>query len=208
MGDAVNLAARLMAKATPGQVLATPEVLSRSGSRFDVTAVEPFYVKGKSKPVEAFDVGIRIGARVADAGARASLIGRKGEMEQWRHAVDAVRRGSGSVIEIVGEPGAGKSRLIEEFLTVAADIATLTVTGEYYDSSTPYGALRGTIRGLLDLRETGEAPTPAEVRRAIDRIAPELSVWAPLVGAVVDVFAARHPGDVRTRPGVSQSTPR
>ena len=193
MGDAVNLAARLMAKASPGQVLATPEVLSRAGSLFDVTAVEPFYVKGKAKPVEAFDVGVRIGARLADTGTRASLIGRKEEMEQWRRAVDAVRRGSGSVIEIVGEPGAGKSRLIEEFRTVAAGIATLTVTGEYYDSSTPYGALRGTMRALLGLRETGSAPTPAEVRQAIDRIAPELGAWAPLVGAVVDVVLPDTP---------------
>ena len=193
MGDAVNLAARLMAKAVPGQVLATPEVLSRAGSRFDVTAVEPFYVKGKAKPVEALDVGVRIGSRLARTGTRSGLIGRREEMEQWRHAVDAVRRGSGSVIEVVGEPGAGKSRLIEEFLTVADGIATLAVTGEYYDSSTPYGALRATVRGLLGLRDTGDPLTPEEVRQAIDRIAPDLGAWAPLVGAVIDVVLPDTP---------------
>lgn len=186
MGDAVNLAARLMAKASPGQILATPEVLSRAGSRFDVTAVEPFYVKGKAKPVEAFDVGARIGARRA-AGTTSSLVGRRSEMEQWRQAADAMRRGSGSVIEIIGEPGAGKSRLIEEFRTVTDDLTTLTVTGEYYDSSTPYGALRGTIRLLLGLEEIGDAPSLEQFQCAIDTIAPDLGAWAPLVGAVVDV---------------------
>ncbi len=187
MGDAVNLAARLMAKASPGQILATPEVLSRAGSRFDVTAVEPFYVKGKAKPVEAFDVGARIGARRAENATISSLVGRRSEMEQWRQAADAMRRGSGSVIEIIGEPGAGKSRLIEEFRTVTHDVTTLRVTGEYYDSSTPYGALRGTIRQLLGLEEIGDAPTPEQLQHAIDMIAPELGAWAPLVGAVVDV---------------------
>lgn len=187
MGDAVNLAARLMAKASPGQILATPDVLSRAGSRFDVTAVEPFYVKGKAKPVEAFDVGARIGARRVETGNTSSLVGRRSEMEQWRLAADAMRRGSGSVIEIVGEPGAGKSRLLEEFRSVTGDVTTLRVTGEYYDSSTPYGALRGTIRRLLGLEETGDATAPEQLQRAIDTIAPELSAWAPLVGAVVDV---------------------
>jgi class 3 adenylate cyclase/tetratricopeptide (TPR) repeat protein len=187
MGDAVNLAARLMAKATPGQILATPEVVSRAGSRFDVTAVEPFYVKGKAKPVEAFDVGVRLGARRAETRTRLSLIGRSSEMEQWREAVEAMRRSSGSVMEVVGEPGAGKSRLIEEFRTVTEGVTTFTVTGEYYDASTPYGALRGTIRELLGLEESGEPPTPEQLRRAIGRIAPDLAPWAPLVGAVVDV---------------------
>jgi class 3 adenylate cyclase/tetratricopeptide (TPR) repeat protein len=187
MGDAVNLAARLMAKASPGQILATPEVVSRAGSRFDVTAVEPFYVKGKAKPVEAFDVGVRLGARRAETRTRLSLIGRSSEMEQWREAVEAMRRRSGSVMEVVGEPGAGKSRLIEEFRTVAEGVTTFTVTGEYYDASTPYGALRGTIRELLGLEESGEPPTPEQLRQAIGRIAPDLAPWAPLVGAVVDV---------------------
>src|SRR5207244_1675833 len=53
-GDAVNLAARLMAKAEPGQIVASAEVLERSRRRFDVVAIEPFAAKGKSEPVRAF----------------------------------------------------------------------------------------------------------------------------------------------------------
>ena len=101
--------------------------------------------------------------------------------------------GSGSVIEVVGEPGAGKSRLIEEFRTVADGITTLTVTGEYYDSSTPYGALRATIRGLLGLRETGEPPTPETVRQAIDRIAPRTWRLGTAGGRRRRRRPARHP---------------
>ncbi|MEO8755148.1 MAG: adenylate/guanylate cyclase domain-containing protein, partial [Casimicrobiaceae bacterium] len=47
MGDAVNLTARLMAKAEPGHVYATADVLDRSNTLFDVTKLEPFAVKGK-----------------------------------------------------------------------------------------------------------------------------------------------------------------
>ena len=51
-GDAVNLAARLMAKAEPGQILTTDDVLERARSRFDTVALEPFEAKGKSEPVQ------------------------------------------------------------------------------------------------------------------------------------------------------------
>ena len=57
MGDTVNLAARLMAKASPGEVLATADVLDRSSVRFTTTALPPFMVKGKKRPVTAYSVG-------------------------------------------------------------------------------------------------------------------------------------------------------
>ena len=48
MGDTVNLAARLMAKAEPGQVLATAEVLDRSSIRFETTAAAPVHGEGQA----------------------------------------------------------------------------------------------------------------------------------------------------------------
>ena len=57
MGDAVNLAARLMAKAEPGLIYATADVLDRSNTLFETTELEPFAVKGKAKPVNAWAVG-------------------------------------------------------------------------------------------------------------------------------------------------------
>src|SRR4029453_11347697 len=48
MGDAVNFAARLMAVAPAGQILATRETVSRSRSKFVVHVLDHFLVKGKS----------------------------------------------------------------------------------------------------------------------------------------------------------------
>ena len=62
-GDAVNLAARLMAKAEPGQILTTDDVLERARSRFDTVALEPFEAKGKSEPVQAYVVGPPLGVK-------------------------------------------------------------------------------------------------------------------------------------------------
>src|SRR5260221_5257344 len=50
MGDTVNLAARLMAAATPRSVYATADVLDRARTQFATEVLEPFYVKGKAEP--------------------------------------------------------------------------------------------------------------------------------------------------------------
>ena len=50
MGDAVNLSARLMAKAEPGSIYATAEVLDRSNTIFENVELVPFAVKGKAEP--------------------------------------------------------------------------------------------------------------------------------------------------------------
>ena len=52
MGDAVNLAARLMQKSTPGQVVASAAVLDLVPTEFELTALEPFTVKGKVEPIQ------------------------------------------------------------------------------------------------------------------------------------------------------------
>ncbi len=190
MGDTVNLAARLMAKAAPGHILATPEVVDLSSSIFEVAPVEPFMVKGKAQPVHAVDVGARSGARTVEAGGGFPLVGRDQEMALWRAGMEAARAGSGSVVELVGEPGVGKSRLVEEFTSVADAMDMVSVACEYYQSSTPYGALRDLVRAVLGLPASGGAVSAPQLVSALAERAPALVPWAPLVGAVVDVDVA------------------
>ena len=47
MGDAVNLAARLMARADPGTCVASRSVIDAALTEFDVVPLAPFHVKGK-----------------------------------------------------------------------------------------------------------------------------------------------------------------
>jgi hypothetical protein len=114
MGDAVNLAARLMAKAEPGRIYATADVLDRSATRFDVEELEPFTVKGKARPVQAWAVGEAIGSRGREAGpGRFPLLGREHEVAALEEAL-ASARCRGRLVEISGEAGIGKTRLVEK----------------------------------------------------------------------------------------------
>src|SRR6185503_16951112 len=112
-GDAVNLAARVMARAAPGQVLATSAVLERARVPFATTPVEPFAVKGKSELVEASIVGpVERAASRPRARERSPLIGREAEMTALAGVLAGARRSEGGFVEVVGEPGIGKSRLV------------------------------------------------------------------------------------------------
>jgi class 3 adenylate cyclase/tetratricopeptide (TPR) repeat protein len=172
-GDAVNLAARLMAKASAGQVLAARAVLDRSRTAFEVGAVPPFRVKGKAEPVEAALVGDPL--RTAETEAAATpLVGRERELAVLVETIEAARAGKGGLVEIVGEEGMGKSKLVDAACAAASGLTVVRAVGEEYESSTPYFALRGPLRELLG------ASGPALERRVVDA-APQLLPWLPLL---------------------------
>ena len=187
MGDAVNLAARVMAKAPPGEIYATAGVLERSGTRFETTELEPFSVKGKSKPVPAWSLGrpIRGQGRADD---RLPLVGRAQELAALEHALASARAGAGRLIEIVGEPGIGKSRLNEELLARATGIPSLRATGEAFTATTPYVLWRELLRQIIGVG--WEDPDPVVLSRlteCIEQDAPELRPWLPLLALPLDV---------------------
>jgi class 3 adenylate cyclase/tetratricopeptide (TPR) repeat protein len=187
-GDAVNLAARLMAEAPVGELYATEKVLDRSTSRFEATALEPFLVKGKKKPVRAWSVGARIGVQDrASGGPRFPLLGRDKEIEILRGALHGARRGISGLVELVGEAGIGKSRLVDELLREAADFERVGAVGETYTASSPYVAWRGVLRELFGL--SWEDASEVVVRRLAelaDTADASLTPWLPLIATAAD----------------------
>ena len=88
MGDTVNLAARLTARAEPGQILATAEVLERSQTRFE-TQPQPFLVKGKERAVTAYSVGEVTGVAEEERAQELPIVGRESELADLAAAVDS-----------------------------------------------------------------------------------------------------------------------
>lgn len=182
MGDAVNLAARLMAKARWRSIYATPAVIDRSATRFELTSVPPFMVKGKSKPVTASEVGRALGAEQSKTDVGLPLIGRDEELAILERAVDDARLGNGSLIEIIGETGSGKSRLAAEARKLASDMVQVHAVCESYTQTIPYAAWRDPLRQLLGLtREDPEGLVTRRLRKHVMAYQPELVPWLPLL---------------------------
>jgi len=193
MGDAVNLAARLMAKAEPGTILATGAVLDASRTRFETAALEPFLVKGKARPVQAFAVGRVLGTR-HEVSATGGMVGREHEVSVLLEHLASAIQGKGGFVEISGEPGLGKSRLIEELRARSGEAVVHATACELYESSRPYFPFRGLLRALLGIAaDADDAAAVARVHEVVAAVAPDLQPWAPLVAIVVDAQMADTP---------------
>ncbi|HJQ42474.1 MAG TPA: adenylate/guanylate cyclase domain-containing protein [Jatrophihabitantaceae bacterium] len=192
-GDAVNLAARLMGKAGPGQIVATPTVIARSRTPFATTALDPFQVKGKRAPITAVLVGdIR---RESDHSAveRSPLIGRDAELAQLTEASARAGAGRGNVVEIVGPPGMGKSRLVDE-LTDSTEARVLWADGDIYGRATPYQPLQQMLRSALELDDdVGDERLGAVVSDFVTGSAPDLLPWLPLIAIAAGIDVPSTP---------------
>ncbi|MBA3844364.1 MAG: tetratricopeptide repeat protein [Actinobacteria bacterium] len=196
LGGTAALAARLMAKAAPRQILLPEELTGQSATRFAAEPVEPLKLKGLTEPVRAVSLGAIEASAAEEQDQRTAkpLIGRQREMAVLTASLAPVRLGFGSVIELVGEAGVGKSRLLAEFRSTAEDLRRLGARCDEYESSTPYFVFRNLLQPLIvdDLDAPAEQHT-GELRETVERIAPALLPWLPLIGLVLDVDVAPTP---------------
>ena len=115
-GDAPNIAARVQALAEPGAVLVTARVQRQVAGLFVAEERGTHTLKGVPEPVALFRL-VRASGGGRRSGGRnlTPLVGRDDEMAMLLRRWERARQGDGQLVMIVGEPGLGKSRLIEEF---------------------------------------------------------------------------------------------
>jgi class 3 adenylate cyclase len=115
-GDAPNVAARVQAAAGPGSVLVTMNVQRQVAGLFVAEDQGAQELKGVSEPIQLFRI-VRASGGGRRGGARAltPFVGREEELGVLARRWERARAGEGQLVFIVGEPGLGKSRLVEEF---------------------------------------------------------------------------------------------
>lgn len=181
-GDAVNLAARLMGRAAPGQLLASAAVLERTRSTWPSAQLPAFLVKGRRQPVLAATIERRQEAARVPAGRGLPLVGREEVLDALLTEAAQARSGRLRVVEVTGEAGAGTTRLLTELAARVPDRVLLR-SAERDGSSAADGVARRLLRPLLG----PAAADAAALQAALADVAPGLVPWAPLVGEVLDV---------------------
>ena len=190
LGDAVNLAARLMSMAPPGRVFASEPVRNLAGAAFSWEPLGPLSVKGKSEPVTAFSLAGTRGGRTRRTRYRLPIFGRRPEIEALRARLDEATAGTGRIVAITAEAGLGKSRLVAELVRDARRRGVMVASGECqaYGANISYFPWRDVWRRLLHVHL--DRPAPERVRdlelelRAID---PALVARAPLLDVILDI---------------------
>ncbi len=117
MGEATNVASRVQSQAAPNQLLISRQTLQLVEGYFKVRDLGLRRLKGISKKVNLYEVIASSGARdrvdVKTGKGLTPLIGRDIERAQLLSALDQVMTGWGCIIQLLGDPGMGKSRLVE-----------------------------------------------------------------------------------------------
>jgi class 3 adenylate cyclase/tetratricopeptide (TPR) repeat protein len=122
-GDAPNIAARVQALADPGTILITAHLLHQITGLFVVEERGSHLLKGLAEPVPLFRL-----VRASGGGRRfrprqlTPLVGRGTEIAMLMRRWERARNGDGQLVLVMGEPGLGKSRLIEEFHARLRDV--------------------------------------------------------------------------------------
>ncbi|GAB4430685.1 MAG: adenylate/guanylate cyclase domain-containing protein [Chloroflexi bacterium OHK40] len=191
MGDAVNLAARLMQRAGPGGVLCdySTYAAARAEVRWDV--LPAIAVKGRAAPVRVYRPQGLASAEMARSvrrGAEQPLVGREAEVRQLEQSLAVVAAGRSQVLFIEGEEGIGKSRMVQELARLMRErgIVGLLGTAESLARDQPYNAWREIFGSYFDLDEAGgPEDRRAIVRARLGQIAPPLLERAPLLNDIL-----------------------
>jgi class 3 adenylate cyclase len=156
MGDTVNVAARMQANARPGSVLITAATHRFVAPLVEAVDVGLLELKGKTDAVHAYEItGLKRGAVATRgvAGLRSPMIGRDAELARLEQAFGVARAGQGRFACILGEPGMGKSRLLDELQVRVerAEPSVRWVEGRClsYGETMPYHLLLDLVRSMI-----------------------------------------------------------
>jgi class 3 adenylate cyclase len=203
IGEQVGIGQRMESVAPPGGVM-----LSESTARLvehTVMLSEPewVHIKGADQPVRARRLmGIR--SRDGLVGrAEASLVGRRWEMAALDAMVDRTIGGRGGVVNVVGPPGIGKSRMAREAAAAAAGHGVEVVWAfcESHARDIPFHSVRRLLRAVNGIEDLDGPAARARVRERVpDADAQDLLLFDDLLGiADPDVALPQIDPDARRR---------
>ena len=122
VGAAPNLAARLQGLVPPGGIAIGEATYLRVGDRFVCADLGSFELRGMARPHSVWQVLREVATQGRVVRPRAGrLYGRADELGVLQAAWARARRGEGGIVVLSGEPGMGKSRLLQAFLQESGD---------------------------------------------------------------------------------------
>jgi class 3 adenylate cyclase/tetratricopeptide (TPR) repeat protein len=193
LGNVPSVASKIQQRARPNEILASPETTPLIRKHFELHYTGSYDLPGLASPMRLYRVD---GER--DAGSRSAAdralstgepVGRQQEIELLWSRWEKVESGIGQVVLVSGEPGIGKSRLVQAFLgrLVGTKPAIVECHASPFFANTPLhpvaegikrlvgSAASSSFEGLLSLLSTLGVPLP----ESVPFLAPLLGVSCP-----------------------------
>src|SRR5205085_4249065 len=186
MGDAGNVAARVMSKAAWEETWCSEAAAHAIAARMACEERGRMAFKGKAAPVLLFQLrGERDVPATALAVDEGPLIGRDDELGWLCEQLHATLDGMGREVRIVGEAGVGKTRLTAALVEEAQALRVrLIPTACFsYTASIPYAAWADWLKALCGINSGDD--DAQRVRKLTERLAglgPAMEEWLPVLG--------------------------
>ncbi|MBC8163482.1 MAG: tetratricopeptide repeat protein [Roseiflexaceae bacterium] len=186
MGDAVNVAARVMGKAGWGEIWCSAAVAHAAAAQLVCEDRGEVALRGKAQPLVLLRISARREAASAEPpAATGPLIGRERELALLREHLAAAKAGQGCAVRIMGDAGVGKSRLTATLIddARAAGFQIIAASCFSYTAGIPYAAWGEWLKARCGII-AGDA-NAERIRKLTDALAqlgPDMSEWLPILG--------------------------
>jgi class 3 adenylate cyclase/tetratricopeptide (TPR) repeat protein len=194
IGETPNIAARIQAEAAPGQVAVSDSLLRLLRGTFVIEPMGARKLKGVERPVELFRV-VASGGQAASPGAQeTAFIGRANELNALETMWSNVKLGATRFTMLRGEPGIGKSRLVEEFRRQVAgpDIDVLDMRCTPYSQHSAFLPVIELIGRRIGLDRSLDTDAQLD---GIDKQLAELGITAPDAAPLMAALLSIPSGD-------------
>ena len=191
LSDEVNVAARLMSTAAPGQILVSGRIHKQLAPNFLFGAEQQVSLKGKQEPMSVFPLYGEQKQRpihLSEPNYHTPIIGREAEQRLLAEKLTLAQQGQAQIVAIIGEAGLGKSRLAWQAAQLAFQQGFRSYGGACQSDglNTPYLVWKQIWTSFFALDTTH---TPAQqihhLREQVRRYVPERENALPLLGRLL-----------------------
>lgn len=206
LGDAVNLSARLMQVAQPGQILVNGAFHRKAGSAFVWEELPSIRVKGKSEPVELYRLVRMRNRRTGfsfDTRFPLAPLGREEIISRMLSSVEKLSiptdsgelSQQGQVLCLVGEAGMGKSHLLANFIRQLNERQARVAVGvcQSVTRSATYAPWRQIFNSLLGLEDIPESEAIDKLTASMQSDRPGWALRLPLLGDLLGLPIPDNP---------------
>jgi class 3 adenylate cyclase len=192
IGEQVGMAQRMESVTPPGEVMVSAFTARLVEDAVGLGAVELVHIKGSDQPIQGRRLLSMSDERRHVGRAESKLVGRGREMSVMQGLLDHAVAGQGVVVEVMGEPGIGKSRLVREVAAMAAarDVQVFKAFCESHTSEVPFHAVARLLRAATGVEGLEGEAARTRVRDQIPDADPEDALLLDDLLGIADPGAA------------------
>ena len=190
MGNPVNVGARLMENAVPGQILVSQAAAELAQDRIRFRALKSIHIKGQNSPISVTEaIQPKISRIHISKPTEYPIVGRETELKQLCKLLTEVESGKSQIVTIEPEAGLGKSQLVSAWAKHAhqRNVPLFWGTSQSTEQNIPYRVWQDILSSFLKFDHS--MPTIArhtQIENYILSLAPHSVVYMPLLNDMLD----------------------